>query len=185
MGSHLIDLGMFLTGERIGLIQAHMDPVSFTRTRGDAPVAVSVSTFFSASGETEGGIHLHLSANASAFSGPAFDIDVFCEKGEVRFDVERKLRVFGQGGRVEDRTTETAPVLAEERANSVSIFRASFMYFAERIVKDIAAGRQGTEGACSFDEAVEVSRVLDAALTSYRAGHSVRVGAIGNWRGSF
>lgn len=185
MGSHLIDLAVFLSGRRVGRIHAHMDPIAYSRPLGEKSVKVSVSSMFAASCEMVDGAHVQVSTNASAFSGNAFDIEIFCDKGEIRFDLDRKLRIFRSGAQSPDIFLDLPGVSPEERANKVSIFSGSFPYFADEIVRDIERGRTSTIDGCDFEQSIYVSEILDAALVSYRTGSAVECHKIDGWRGSY
>jgi predicted dehydrogenase len=184
MGSHLVDLAAFLTGERIARIDAQMNPIRYTRPRGDVEMSVNVSSTFLAFCETVNGTNVQLSTNAAAFSGTALDIDIFFDRGEIRFDLDRKIRIFKAGTSVVENIRVLPCVTAEERANNTSIFGGSVGYFVQQLVQDIFDGRSRTEYACSLDDAIYVSKVLDAALAAYRTGRSVLIGELGGYRES-
>jgi len=185
MGSHLVDLAMFLLDDGFARIDASMHPVIKSRKRGEEDVAVNVSSTFVAFGEMVSGTILELSATAAGFSGNEFAVEIFCERGELRFNLLNKLRLFRRGNTDADAIVEVDGVSEDERANRVSIFSGSFPYFAKAIVEDIEAGRSVTQDACSISEAVVTSDVLDRALTAYRRQRSVNIAAIKSDRTSF
>lgn len=185
MGSHLVDLALFLTGDNISRIDATMHPVIRTRQRDGVGLPVDVSSTFATFGETESGATFALSATAAGFSGNAFDIEVFCERGEIRFDLESKLRVFRRGIGAGDVLMEVEGVSDDERANRVSIFSGSFPYFAKVIVRDIEAGQSSSTDACSLTQSVLVSEILDKALAAYRHQRSETLAPVAGDRSAF
>lgn len=177
MASHLIDLVNYWFGQEILTVSGGMDAVVLHRgdDRGK-PVEVNTSASFSASMELRSGMVVHLFATAASCGRPGFAFDLYGEEGELHFDLVSKLTgsFLSRPG-----ATEVIPVsgvTVGERANAVSFFAGSFVYFAEAIAKALgSADRSELWPAARFTDAIGVQLALDALRDAANTGRMQRL----------
>jgi predicted dehydrogenase len=172
IGSHQIDLLHYWFGETIVAVQGAMDPVLRERRGSDGAVTeVKASGFFDASLELESGLNVQLSATAASCGKPAFDFSLYGEEGELHFDLNRKLRGAFLLNRGSVESVAVTGIADHESDKEVSIFFASFAYFAPAIVHAIRSRDwSGLEPAATFRDAYRVQVVLDALAAAANDG---------------
>ncbi|MBP2328681.1 putative dehydrogenase [Kibdelosporangium banguiense] len=172
MGSHLVDLLGYLLGhQRFDAVSTTTTAVVPARFDRDGRLRTAADVAFAALVRANGTSAL-LSASSAAAGRTAFEVEVLADRGEARFDLDRKLSVACRG----DPMTPCEPpgVTQTERGNKQSIFRTSFVGFAQALVEAILDGDGAAlASACSLTEQGPTMAVLDAMHTSARTGHTV------------
>lgn len=177
MASHLVDLVHAWFGETIASVTGTLDPV--IRERLDlsgATMKIGVSGFFGAALELETGLAAHLSATAASCGVGGFEVSIYGEDGELHFNLCEKLKGAFRGKEGEVKVIDVEGVTTAERANRVSFFAGSFVYFAAEIVRAIRTGdRSGLATAATFRDERSVQNVLDALARSANLGTIERI----------
>jgi len=172
MGSHLVDLlAYLLQGRTVDSVSCVTQAVRPTRrprgARQDRPAAdVAFSALLRV-----GGTGALLSATAAAAAGVALDVDVLGDRGGAHFDLDTLLSV-AEGGRMTPRPA--SGVSEVEHIGGRSVFRTSFVHYAEAVVAALVDGDSSALGpACSLEDQVPTAHVLDAMAESARTGTTV------------
>lgn len=176
MGTHLVDLVLFLLGgPRVESVFGTVDVVvpyrtddTGTRRRVDAGSAFSAVLRFAETTAT-------LSASAAAATDTLFDVDILGTAGEAHFSLSDKLWVSTAAG--ERRRALPDFVDPDELRNTKSIFKTSFNGLAAALTRAVLDG-DGTAiaTASTLTDQVTVLGTLDGALRSARTGHAVLLG---------
>lgn len=174
MGSHLIDLVGFMYGFDFAEVDCAMDTVVDERRDSEGMIhPVTGSGYVNINTKHESGLATNLFASAAAFGESKFDISVYGDKGEIQFDLKKKLRISTIESMGGEKDIYVPNVFQDEKDNSVSIFSGSFRYFAPSIYEAFkSANYDHLSDAANFQQSLEVQKVLDASLESYRAGKS-------------
>jgi predicted dehydrogenase len=178
MGSHLIDLIWFWLGNRkVYSCDCSIDPVISQRLDASGSIRqVKASNFFAAHLALEPWCTAHLSATAAAIGENRFDIDIYGTDGEIHFDLKDKLQFSSRKAIGKKEALQVAGVTEEERQNTVSIFKGSFVYFAPKIVDAVVTGDLShVADACKFSDAVRTQKLLDALRKSGVEGTTVEI----------
>jgi predicted dehydrogenase len=178
MGSHLVDLIWFWLGNRkVYSCDCSIDPVIPQRSDTLGSIReVKASSFFAAHLTLEPWCTAHLSATAAAVGESRFNVDIYGTDGEIHFDLKNKLRFSSRKAIGKTEAIQVAGVTDDERKNTVSIFKGSFVYFARRIVDAVMTGDLShVADACMFSDAVKTQRILDALRESGVRGTKVRI----------
>jgi len=163
MGAHLVDLANFLFEQPTVSVHGSMHTVIPKRRKGDVDVSVDAELEFSGVMNLADDVQVMLSAVGAAHSGFRFDIQIFCEHGEVRFDLENKVCVFWDQGRRSESFVDIPELKEGDRDNSKSFFSGTFRYYADAIVAALLDGEVHLlEGATSFSDGLETVRILEA-----------------------
>jgi len=169
MGVHLIDAARYLLAQEPVAVVGSLDPVYKTRTpKGEAERECFASMFFSATVSFPDAT-VEMSTTPIAKTEQKFDVVVRGEKGDLTFDLDKKLLRFYDGGRVEKVLGDDIDTYYDS-LKGPSIFWDSFTYYAQEIVDAISSGSTTIPLASTADDAIINMEVLDAALVSYQKG---------------
>jgi predicted dehydrogenase len=158
MCSHFADLLNFWFQAKYYNMSAHMEPVFTSMIDSNGIThSISASTFCRVSLELEGEISVDLSVTAGAYSFPRFDINIYGEKGEIRFDLNNKLELYTIKDKGIKQKLIVPNVFDDEKENQISIFSGSFRYFAPDIIHAIKNN--------DFDLLKNASKFEDARYT--------------------
>jgi len=155
MCSHFADLlNFWFNSDRYNL-SASLNPVYTERIdENGKKQSISASTFCKVSLELSGGLSVLLSTTAGACSYPRFDISIYGERGEIHFDLTRKLTVYTIDQKGAEKKIALSNVYDDEKENNISIFSGSFRYFAPQIIRAIIDDNPShVEHASNFEDA--------------------------------
>jgi len=122
------------------------------------------------------GFHCYLHTNAAAHSGFRFEILVYTESAEIRFDLSSKLVVYGNRGDVVADFSQLPTLKPGDFDNTVSFFSGTFRHFADALVRGLEQGDVVIQDAPTFAEARRAVEMLEAIKASHLEGGSVQVG---------
>lgn len=176
MGSHLIDLLLFIFGNEIVSVFGGMHTVIPKRMKGDSEVNVNASAEFSGSVVMDDGMGAYISSTAAAFSGNKFNITIFLEKGEITFDLDSKIKVYKRDFKEPEVFKDIPAVYEDEVKNEISIFSGSFRYFANQITTALHGNDLSLlQDAATFEEGQKVTAIIEAFYDSYKTGRSIQL----------
>ena len=176
MASHLVDLLWFWMGcRKIYHISGALDTVTDKRRdRSGEPMDVTASAFFSAAIAMEGKLDVQLSTTWAALGEERFDFSVYGTEGELHFDATNKLTGAFLSHRGTVKPISVSGVITEEEENRTTIFKASFVYFAHKIVEAVLTQScEPVVDAATFEDAIPVQEVLEAIRISALEGKTV------------
>jgi predicted dehydrogenase len=177
IGSHLIDLLWFWLGPRKvnGVAGAMNVIVPARRDRSGVVRQVTASDSFAAQLSLEAGLTVQLSSSAALVGESRFDIEVYGTEGELRFDLQSKLR-GSFAGSPPGAGIDVDGVTREEWENRIPIFEAAFGRLARAMLRAVREGRpEHVADAATFRQAVRTQLVLDAIRQSTRHLRLVRI----------
>lgn len=177
MGSHLVDLIRFWIPKEILTVKGNMDVVIPKRIDNKGIERdVTACSFFNANLNYEDNITVNCSATCSAIGENEFNFQIYGENGELHFDLENKLIGYFINEKGIKQEIKVDGVTEEERANQVSIFRGSFIYYAKPILYSIENNNDKLlKNASKIEDAIENQRILDAIKESTITGKAVEL----------
>jgi predicted dehydrogenase len=168
VGSHLIDLCRFWTGEEIADVRG--DVQTFVRERFDErhiARPVTADDFASFVLRLAGGAAVTVTLSTVATHGPGHFAQVTGSEGTLMLTGETKLEIGRRAGELED--ISVADDLWE-RTTPNNMWARSFVRLMRDLV-DVLAGRPATGEPATFHDGLAVQRVMDAV----RAGRGARL----------
>ena len=169
MASHFTDLFQFWFGNKQLInVSGYLNPVTKERLDNNgANRQVDASTICSAQLLFENELCVQYYINAGSYKGSRFDVDIFGDKGEVRFSLDNKLKLYKRDNIGEAYSVPVEGVFEDEINNKVSIFSGSFRYFAPKIIHAVKNNDLSSIAiSTSFSEAQYNTRLLDAIMNS-------------------
>lgn len=184
LGSHMLDGVLDQFGTRFESVVAELSTFVKERPSPDgAPVKVTADEAFAMSCRMRDGLRVQVESNIMAFgakhdAGGGVLVEYTGSKGVLRLEGETRLTWALHG--------EEAEVIGEDSLPSLEALGmpAGSGYFPKvlpsyltDVIKAVSEGRTELPGAATFEDAVHVMDVLDAARESSREGRRVTVRA--------
>ncbi len=182
LGSHMLDGIMDQFGTRVESVMAELNTYVKERPGPDGqPVKVTADEAFTLACRMHDGLRVQVESNIMGFgakhdAGSGVLIEYIGSKGTLRLEGETRLTWAEHGGETEVIGEDALPSQEELGMPAGSGFfpRVLPSYLAD-VIKAAAGGRTDLPGAATFDDAVHVMDVLDAARESSREGRRVTV----------
>jgi predicted dehydrogenase len=149
-------------------LSASLNPVYAERPDSNGKKQpILASTFCKVSLELSGNFSVVLSTTAGACSYPSFDVNIYGDKGEIHFDLTRKITVYTIDQKGTKKEFDLSNVYEDEKENQISIFSSSFRYFAKQIINAICEGNLSyVTQASNFEDARYTYNFLEAIKKS-------------------
>lgn len=168
MATHLLDLANYIARSTPKYLTLSADPVHQRRrpNNGEERI-VEVSNFCSLDvdyGET----FAQLSTSAAAHLPGYFRIEVLGNRGAVTYDGTESLRIFRDNSIIDAPQLEAVSTDYLSRPGA-SVFRKSFTYFAEEIIRAISGSVSSVEGSHSVQDAVDLMSLLDSSYAEFQS----------------
>lgn len=181
LGSHVLDGVMDQFNARIESVSAEL--LTFIKERvgpAGAPAPVTADEEAILHCVTDSGLPLMVEASVVGFgserdTGQGSLQEVRGSRGTLRLEGETELLFIPHGGAPEPLEVEPLPTVEELGMPMDNMFPRSLPGYLRDVIEAVAAGRKTLPGAATFDDAVHVMDVMDAARTSAAEGRRVAV----------
>jgi predicted dehydrogenase len=184
LGAHVIDLSRFLTGDELTTVEGRLHRFIGERPLPDDPsrtATVTVDDAATFSGRLAGGGFAALEVSRVATGRKnALRIEINGTRGSVLFDLENFNDLWFYDATEPDRTAGFRRILVTEPSHPylgnwyppghVIGWDATFVHEIGDLISAIAAGTDPQPG---FDDGLAVQQVIEAVITSDRAGAPV------------
>jgi len=172
MYSHFVDLLNFWFNSNYYNLNASLNPVYMEKINANGKKqSILASIFCKVSLELNDGLSVLLSATAGACSYPRFDVSIYGERGEIHFDLSRKLTIYTADQKGKKKKVLLSDVYDDEKENKVSIFSGSFRYFAPQIIRAVIEGNLShMKHTSKFEDARYTFDFLEAIKESSNNG---------------
>ncbi len=181
LGSHVLDGVMDQFGVRIESVNAEL--LTFIKNRSglegtSVPVTADEEAILHC--VTETGVPLMIETSVVGFgcerdTGQGSLQEVRGSKGTLRLEGETELLFIPHGGSPEPIAVEALPTVEELGMKMDNVFPRCLPGYLRDVIGAVASGRDTLEGAATFDDAVHVMDIMDAARTSSAEGRRVAV----------
>ncbi|MEM1451430.1 MAG: Gfo/Idh/MocA family oxidoreductase [Planctomycetota bacterium] len=182
LGSHMVDGVVDQFGTRFEAVTARLETYVRQREGPDGqPIDVTADEAAWVLAELEGGVPCELHMDGMAFAG-ARDagggnlIEWTGSEGTLRLEGDVELVWTPHGGESETLPVDPLPTNADMGMPEVGIFARCLPGYLRDVVRAVADGATELPGAATFDGAVHVMDVLDAARVSAAEGRRVAIG---------
>lgn len=181
IGSHVIDGVLDQFDRRFAEVSGHLETMITERPGpDDAPVKVTADEEALLHCRMEGGLPLTIETSIVAFgaerdAGKGTLFEMRGSEGTVRLEGETELVFIPHGGEAEPIEVEPLPTCADYGMPLDAMFPRCLPTYLRDVIQAVAAGRTEVPGAATFEDAVHVMDVMDAARQSHREGRRVRV----------
>lgn len=179
MASHFTDLIQYwFENRKVINLNGFLNPVTKQREDKEGNVHdVDASTICVAQLNLADELCVQYYINAGSYGGSRFDINIFGDKGEIQYSLDKKLSIYKRSDIGEKQIVDVNGVYEDEQQNKISIFSGSFRYFAPLIIKAVETGDTSLiKKSASFEDAIYNLKILDAIKQSANKGEGVVLG---------
>lgn len=181
IGSHAIDGIVHQYGRRFVDVMARLDTFLPERPGPDgATVAVTADEEATLLCTLDGGLPLTLEVSIAAFGcerdgGEGILMELRGDRATLRLENETELVLVPHGGAPRTLPVDPLPTNADYGFQVDGMFPRCLPTYLRDVLQAVAAGRSELPGAATFQDAVHVMDVMDAARASHREGRRVAV----------